>query len=40
VIDLKYWDMELPKGLKRVEYPEPVEGLVWVYILLMYNGML
>lgn len=24
----------------RVECPEPVEGLVWVYILLMCNGML
>jgi predicted GIY-YIG superfamily endonuclease len=25
--------------LERVECPEPVEGLVWIYILLMYNGM-
>jgi len=24
--------MELPNGLKRVECPEPVEGLVWIYI--------
>ena len=32
--------MELPEGLMCVECPEPVEGLVWVYILLMRNGML
>jgi len=32
--------MEFPKDLKRVECPEPVEGLSWVYILLMRNGML
>jgi putative endonuclease len=31
--------MNLPEGLKRVECPEPVEGLCWVYILLMRNGM-
>jgi len=29
---------DLPYGLTRVECPEPVEGLVWVYILLMRNG--
>ena len=23
--------MEFPKDLKRVECPEPVEGLTWVY---------
>ncbi|MBC8434859.1 MAG: hypothetical protein H8D93_01180 [Verrucomicrobia bacterium] len=32
--------MEFPKDLKRVECPEPVEGLTWVYILLMRNDML
>ncbi|QYY34824.1 GIY-YIG nuclease family protein [Ruficoccus sp. ZRK36] len=31
--------MELPEGIKRVECPEPVEGLSWIYILLMRNGM-
>ncbi|WP_425499844.1 GIY-YIG nuclease family protein [Cerasicoccus fimbriatus] len=25
--------------MKRVECPEPVEGLYWIYILLMRNGM-
>ena len=30
--------MELPEGLQRVECPEPVEGLSWVYILLCRNG--
>ncbi|MGE9296131.1 MAG: GIY-YIG nuclease family protein [Puniceicoccales bacterium] len=32
--------MELPEGIMRVECPEPVEGLVWVYILFMHNGTL
>ena len=32
--------MELPEGIRRVECPEPVEGLSWVYILIMRNGML
>lgn len=32
--------MNLPEGIKRVGCPEPVEGLVWVYMLLMCNGML
>jgi putative endonuclease len=32
--------MEFPKDLKRVECPEPVEGLVWIYILLMRNDMI
>lgn len=32
--------MEFPKELKRVECPEPVEGLCWVYMLLMRNGMI
>jgi len=32
--------MELPEGFKCVECPEPVEGLVWVYMLLMRNEML
>ncbi|MFP4204049.1 MAG: GIY-YIG nuclease family protein [Opitutales bacterium] len=32
--------MKLPDGLQRVECPEPVEGLSWVYILLMRNGTL
>ena len=32
--------MEFPKDLKRVECPEPVEGLTLVYILLMRNDML
>ncbi|MBK1859112.1 GIY-YIG nuclease family protein [Cerasicoccus arenae] len=32
--------MELPEGIVCVECPEPVEGLCWVYILLMCNGML
>ena len=32
--------MEFPKDLKRVECPEPVEGLTWVYILLIRNDML
>lgn len=32
--------MEFPKDIKRVECPEPVEGLSWVYILFMRNGML
>ena len=32
--------MKLPERLRRVECPEPVEGLVWVYILLMCNEML
>lgn len=31
--------MKPPEGLNRVECPEPVEGLSWVYILLMRNGM-
>lgn len=31
--------MNLPKDIKRVECPEPVEGLSWTYILLMRNGM-
>ena len=32
--------MKLSDDLSRVECPEPVEGLSWVYILLMRNGML
>ena len=32
--------MELPEGMSRVGCPEPVEGLSWVYILFMRNGML
>ena len=32
--------MILSDGLQRVECPEPVEGLSWVYMLLMRNGML
>jgi len=32
--------LELPEGIMRVECPEPVEGLAWVYILFMRNGML
>ena len=31
--------MELPEGFKCVECPEPVEGLAWVYMLLMRNEM-
>lgn len=30
--------MELPDDLQRVECPEHVEGLCWVYILLCSNG--
>jgi predicted GIY-YIG superfamily endonuclease len=33
-------NMELSEGIKSVECPEPVEGLDWVYILFMRNGML
>lgn len=32
--------MNLPVGIKSVECPEPVEGLSWVYVLFMRNGML
>ncbi|MFO8026885.1 MAG: GIY-YIG nuclease family protein [Opitutales bacterium] len=32
-------DSKLPEKLMRVECPEPVEGLFWIYILLMRNGM-
>ena len=27
--------MDLPEGMRRVECPEPVEGLSWVYMLLL-----
>ena len=30
----------MPDEFKRVECPEPVEGLCWVYMLLMCNDML
>jgi putative endonuclease len=32
--------IELPESLKRVECPEPVEGLCWIYILYCSNGSL
>jgi len=32
--------MKIPEGIKCVACPEPVEGLLWIYILLTHNGML